>query len=146
MPVAKRGSFCYPAAVNASVSDRAVGRTLRRKQIGPFVFVDHDYPSAAAKAAHSHSWLHLTMVCRGLYSRKLGRRNFDYKSGSLSFLPIEASHTDRYAAGSKCLHVVIPGNVEKAMTSALGSQGTARGISPELSASASIALQREFRS
>jgi AraC family transcriptional regulator len=122
-----------------------LGRTLQRKEIGSFVFVHHEYPNQAARAAHFHPWLHLTIVCRGLYSRKLRRQTFDYKSGSLTFLQTNESHTDCYAAGSKCLHVVIPSNVEKALTSAFGPQGIVRAISPDLSAYASIALQREFR-
>jgi len=85
------------------------------------------------------------IVCRGLYSRRLGQQSFDFKTGSLMFLQTNESHTDRYAAGSKCLHVVIPSNVEKVLTSAFGKQGIMRGISPDLSASSSIALQREFR-
>jgi AraC-like DNA-binding protein len=63
----------------------------------------------------------------------------------MSFLQTNESHTDGYAAGSKCLHVVIPSNVEKALTSAFGSRGIVRCIFPDLSARASIALQREFR-
>jgi AraC family transcriptional regulator len=131
--------------VNDSKLSKPLGRTLQRKEIGSFVFVHHDYPSQAARATHSHPWLHLTLVCRGLYSRKLGRQSFDYKTGSLTFLQTDESHTDCYAAGSKCLHVVIPANVEKALTSAFGTQGIVRGISPDLGACASIALQREFR-
>jgi AraC family transcriptional regulator len=139
------GCICYAARVDDSKLSKPLGRTLRRKEIGSFVFVHHDYPTQAARATHSHPWLHLTLVCRGLYSRKLGRQSFDYKTGSLTFLPTNESHTDCYAAGSKCLHVVIPSNVERALTSAFGTQGIVRGISPDLSACASIALQREFR-
>lgn len=142
-PVAKCGFICYAARVNDSLN-KPLGRPLQRKEIGSFVFVQHDYPTQAARATHSHPWLHLTIVCRGLYSRGLGRQTVDYKSGSLTFLQTNESHTDRYAAGSKCLHVVIPSNVEKALTSAFGAQGNVCGISPDLSACASIALQREF--
>ena len=145
VPVAKGGSICYAAGVNDSKLSKPLGRTLRRKEIVSFVFVLHEYPRQAARGIHSHPWLHLTIVCRGLYSRKQGRQSFDYKTGSLTFLQTNESHTDCYVAGSKCLHVVIPSNVEKALTSAFGTQGIVRGISPDLSACASIALQREFR-
>jgi AraC family transcriptional regulator len=145
VPVAKCACICYAARVNDSILNKPLGRSLQRKEIGSFVFVYHDYPSRAARAAHSHPWLHLTIVCRGLYSRKMGQQSFDYKTGSLTLLQTNESHTDCYAAGSKCLHVVIPSNVEKALTSAFGTQGIVRGISPDLSACASIALQREFR-
>ena len=131
--------------MNAGELNKPLGRTLRRKEIGSFVFVHHDYPTQAVRDAHSHAWLHLTIVCRGLYSRKLGRQSFDYNTGSLTFLQTNESHTDRYAAGSRCLHVVIPSKVEKTLTSAFGSQGITRGIPPDLSASSSVALQREFR-
>ena len=131
--------------MNDSNLSKPLGRALQRKEIGSFVFVQHDYPSQAARATHSHPWLHLTIVCRGLYSRRLGQQTVDYKTGSLTFLQTDESHTDRYAAGSKCLHVVIPSIMEKALISAFGTQGIVRGISPDLSACASIALQREFR-
>jgi len=144
--VAKRGTICYAARVNDSELNKPLGRTLRRKEIGSFVFVHHDYPSQAARATHWHPWLHLTIVCRGLYTRKLGQQSFDYKTGSLTFLQTNENHSDRYAAGSKCLHVVIPSNMEKTLTSAFGNQGIMRGVSPDLSACASIALQKEFRS
>lgn len=144
-PMAKCRFICYAAHVNDSNLVKPLGRVLQRKEIGSFVFVHHDYPSQAARATHSHPWLHLTIVCRGLYSRRLGQQTVDYKTGSLTFLQTNECHTDRYAAGSKCLHVVIPANVEKALTSAFGTQGIVCGISPDLSACASIALQTEFR-
>ena len=145
VPVAKCGCICYAARVNDRELSKPLGRILQRKEIGSFVFVHHDYPGQAARATHSHPWLHLTIVCRGLYTRKLGRQSVDYKTGSVTFLQTNESHTDWYGAGSKCLHVVIPSNVEKELTSAFGPQGIAHGISPDLSAFASIALQREFR-
>ena len=143
--MAKSGCICYAAGVNDSELNKPLGRTLRRKEIGSFVFVQHDYPSQAARDTHWHPWLHLTIVYRGLYTRKLGQQSFDYKTGSLIFLRTNESHSDRYAAGSKCLHVVIPSSLEKALTSAFGNQGVMRSISPALSACACIALQREFQ-
>src|SRR5215469_12945938 len=143
--VAKSGGVCYAARVNDSELNKPLGRALQRKEIGSFVFVHHDYSSQAARDTHWHPWLHLTIVCRGLYTRKLGQQSFDYKAGSLTLLRTNESHSDRYAAGSKCLHVVIPSSLEKALTSAFGNQGMMRGISPDLGASSSIALQSEFR-
>ena len=141
----QNGFVCYAAHVNDSNWNKPLGRTLQRKEIGSFVFVQHDYPSQAARATHSHPWLHLTIVCRGLYSRRLRRQSADYKVGSATLLQTNESHTDWYGAGSKCLHIVIPSDLEKELTSAFGAQGIAHGISPDLSACASIALQREFR-
>jgi hypothetical protein len=53
------------------------------------------------------------MVHQGHYCRKLGRRTDNYQAGSLTFLRTNDSHTDSYAPGSKCLHVVIPSEVEQ---------------------------------
>ena len=84
------------------------------------------------------------MVCQGHYFRNLGRRTDNYQAGSLTFLQTNDSHTDSYAQGSKCLHVVIPSEVEQRLTRDFGIQGTGQ-IPPSLSARFSIALQREFR-
>jgi len=86
------------------------------------------------------------MVREGQYCRRLGQRTDDYEAGSLTFLQTNDSHTDSYAPGSKCLHVVIPSDVEQRLTRDFGIQGTAGQISPSLSARFSVALEREFRS
>jgi len=85
------------------------------------------------------------MVRRGHYCRKLGRRTDAYQAGSLTFLQTNDSHTDCYAPGSKCLHVVIPSEVEQRLTRDFGIQDTACRISPSLSARFSVALESEFR-
>jgi quercetin dioxygenase-like cupin family protein len=121
-----------------------LGRVLDRKKIGSFVFVSHHYPKLAERASHSHPWLHLTMVRQGHYCRKLGRRTDNYQAGSLAFLQTNDSHADSYAPESKCLHVVIPSEVEQRLTRDFGIEGTAGQIPPSLSARFSIALQIEF--
>ena len=122
-----------------------LGTVLDRKMIGSFVFVHHDYPELAERATHSHPWLHLTIVNRGYYRRKLGSRSGNYKAGSSTFLQTNDNHTDSYAPGSKCLHVVIPSEVEQRLTRDFGTQGGTIEIPPSLSVRFSIALQREFR-
>jgi AraC family transcriptional regulator len=141
----KSGHICCPASARPSGLGDPLGRVLDRKKIGSFVFVSHHYPKLAGRASHSHPWLHLTTVCRGNYCRKLGRRTDNYQVGSLTFLQTNESHTDSYAPGSKCLHVVIPSEVEQRLTRDFGIQGTVGQISPSLSARFSIALQGEFR-
>jgi AraC family transcriptional regulator len=131
--------------MKGSEPSNLLGTVLDRKKIGSFVFVHHDYPEPAERANHSHPWLHLTIVSRGYYRRKLGWRSANYKAGSLTFLPTNDSHTDSYAPGSNCLHAVIPSGVEQRLTSDFGTQGVAGEISPSLSIRFSIALQREFR-
>jgi AraC-like DNA-binding protein len=131
--------------VKGSELNNPLGTVLDRKKIGSFVFVHHAYPELAERANHSHPWLHLTIVHQGYYCRKLGWRSANYKAGSLTFLQTNDSHTDSYAPGSKCLHVVIPSEVEQRLTSDFGTQGAAGEISPRLSVRFSIALQREFR-
>jgi len=141
----KSGHICCPASARASGLSNPLGRVLDRKKIGSFVFVNHHYPKLAERASHSHPWLHLTMVRQGHYCLKLGRRTDNYQAGSLAFLQTNDSHTDSYAPGSKCLHVVIPSEVEQRLTCDFGIQGTAGQIPPSLSARFSIALQSEFR-
>jgi AraC family transcriptional regulator len=116
-----------------------------RKEIGSFVFVRHDYPEPEERGHHSHPWLHLTMVTRGHYRRKLGWQTSDYKAGSLAFLHTNAGHTDCYAPGSECLHLVIPSEVEQKLTGLFGSPATSGQVSPGLSARFFIALHREFK-
>jgi len=145
VPVARCGPFCYSAAVSESELSKPLGRTLQRKKIGSFVFVHHDYPKLAKRTSHSHPWLHLTIVRHGFYSRTLGSRNANYEAGSLSFLQTNDTHTDSYAPGSNCLHVVIPSDIEQALTRGLSPQGAADEIAVSLSARSSVALQREFR-
>jgi AraC family transcriptional regulator len=116
-----------------------------RKEVGSVVFVRHDYPQLEERGRHSHPWLHLTMVTRGHYRRELGRQTSDYKAGSLAFLHTDTGHSDSYAPGSECLHLVIPSQLEQKLTGLFGSPGTSGQVSPGLSARFFIALHREFR-
>lgn len=122
-----------------------LGNILDRKKIGSFLFVNHHYPKLAERASHSHPWLHLAIVRRGQYTRRLVRQTAHYESGSLSLLRTNDIHTDSYAPGSKCLHVVIPAELEQKLTRDFSMQGTAAEVSPNLCARFSIALQGEFR-
>src|SRR5215467_10672149 len=144
-PLAKPEHTCSPASASVSGLSIPLGRVLDRKKIGSFVFVNHHYPNLAERASHSHPWLHLTMVRQGRYCRKLGRRSDDYHAGALTFLQTNDSHTDSYAPGSKCLHIVIPSELEQRLTQDFGIQGTAGQIHPSLTARFSVALEREFR-
>lgn len=141
----KSGHICCSSSPGASELSNPLGRVLDRKKIGSFVFVSHHYPNLAERASHSHPWLHLTIVCQGHYCRKLGRRSDNCHAGSLAFLLTNDSHTDSYAPGSKCLHIVIPSEVEQRLRCGFGIPGTAGQIPPSLSARSSIALQSEFR-
>lgn len=116
-----------------------------KKEIGCFVFVRHDYPEPEERARHWHPWLHLTLVTHGHYRRTLWRQTSDYKPGTLAFLNTNAAHTDCYAPGSECLHLVIPSEVEQKLTGLFGSPRSTGQISPGLSARFFIALHREFR-
>lgn len=145
MPLGKSGHIGCPAPAGASGVNKPLGEVLDRKKIGSFVFVNHHYPKLAERASHSHPWLHLTIVRQGSYCRKLGRRTDNYQAGSLTFLQTNDSHTDSYAPGSKCLHVVIPSEVEERLVCDFAVPGPARQIPPSLSARFSIALQSEFK-
>lgn len=123
-----------------------LGRVLGRKIIGSCVFLHHEYPDLAEAALHSHPWLHLTMVLRGRYRRRVGCRTADYQAGSLSFLQTNDGHVDSYAPGSTCLHVVIPSEIEQRVSCAVGVQGRTGQLAPSLSARFFTALECEFRS
>ena len=125
-------------------SGNPVGRMLGRKRIEPFVFVHHDYPEQTEGARHSHPWLHLTMVRRGRYRREAAGRTVEYQAGSLSLLQTNDSHTDSYAPGSICLHVVIPPQLEQQLTRHIGVQGRTGQLAPSLSLRFFTALEREF--
>ncbi len=144
-PLARSKRICYPTRVKEIDLIKPLGIVLERKRIGSFVFVHHDYPELAERASHSHPWLHLTIVRQGFYSRTLGSRSADYKAGSLTLLRTNDSHADSYAAGSKCLHVVIPSDVEQRLTRDFSARGAAGEIPSGVSARSSVALQREFR-
>lgn len=123
-----------------------LGRFIDRKRIGPFVFVEHEYPELAQGASHVHPWLHLTLVRRGHYRRVLGVRATAWKAGSVAFLRAHDRHADAYAPGTRCLHVVIPAEMERKLAGGLGTRNSADEMPPSLSARFSIALQSEFRS
>lgn len=84
------------------------------------------------------------MVSRGCYRRTVGGRAVDYAVGALTLLRSDDAHADSYAAGSRCLHVVIPSVVEERLM-ALGRRVSVGKFSPELSAHFFVALQNEFR-
>jgi AraC family transcriptional regulator len=123
-----------------------LGRLLDRRRIGPFVFVEHEYPVLAEGTGHAHPWLHLTLVRRGHYRRVLGLRATAYKAGSVAFLRAHEPHTDSYAPGTKCLHVVVPAEMERKLAGDLGVHNGAAEMPTGLSARFSIALHSEFSS
>jgi AraC family transcriptional regulator len=126
--------------------DIPAGKVLGSRNIGPFLLVQHEYPTSVMKERHSHAWLHLAVVQEGFYSRVARSRRFDFRQGSLAFLESHEGHTDAYAAGSKCLHVVIPSDVEYRLSCDFRT-GVALGEAlHEVAAPASIALQHEFLS
>lgn len=124
-----------------------LGKAVARRNIGDFVFVQHFYPQFSERGPHCHPWLHLSIVQRGHYERSLGKRVSRYRSGDLALLTTEESHTDSYAPGTKCLHLVIPSNFETKLTSDFEGRGRAPNapIHP-INAAFSVSLYREFKS
>jgi AraC family transcriptional regulator len=92
------------------------GTPTARKAIGDFVFVQHVYPSRSRGPRHSHSWLHFALVQRGYYVRTVSSRVQQFRPGQLSLLATEETHSDEYAPGTKCLHLVIPAAFETKLT------------------------------
>ena len=122
-----------------------LGTPTARQAIGPFVFVQHRYPNFCRRARHSHSWLHLSLVQRGHYLRMLSNRVEQFGPGELSLLPTEETHSDEYAPGTKCLHMVIPSSFETPLTRELPARRSiAAGTKSVLNAACAVALYREF--
>lgn len=123
-----------------------LGKVIARKNVGGFVFVQHVYPRLSERGQHAHPWLHLSIVQRGSYERRLCKKTNHYRSGDVTLLTTDERHTDRYAPGSKCLHLVIPSTLEAQLTRDFAWCGRAPldPIHP-INAAFSVALYREFR-
>jgi len=102
-----------------------LGKPVARRNIGGFVFVQHLYPQFSERGQHCHPWLHLSIVQRGHYERSLRKRVSRYRSGDLALLATEESHTDSYALGTRCLHLVIPSDFETQLTRDFAGRGRA---------------------
>src|SRR5215471_9329989 len=112
-------------AMTRSRAQDWLGRAVASRNIGSFVFVQHLYPQFSKRGQHHHPWLHLSIVQRGHYERSLGKRISHYRSGNLALLTTDESHTDSYALGTKCLHLVIPSDFETQLTRDFGRRGRA---------------------
>lgn len=123
-----------------------LGKVVARRSTGSFVFVQHSYPQLSKRDPHCHPWLHLSIVQRGHYERSLGKRVSCYRSGDMGLLTTEESHTDSYAPGTKCLHLVIPSHFETQLARDFAGRGRAP-IDPihPINAAFSVALYREFK-
>ena len=122
-----------------------LGKAVVRRNIGSFVFVQHSYPQFSGRGQHSHPWLHLSIVQRGHYERRLGKRVSQYRSGAMALLATDESHTDSYAVGTKCLHLVIPSDFETQLSRDFARrERTAIDPIHPINAAFSVALYREF--
>jgi AraC-like DNA-binding protein len=123
-----------------------LGKAVARKDISGFVFVQHLYPQFSERGQHSHPWLHLSIVQRGHYVRSLGKRVNQYCAGDVALLTTDERHTDSYALGTKCLHLVISADFETQLTRDFVGRGRAP-IDPvhPINAAFSVALYREFK-
>jgi len=108
--------------------------------------VQHLYSQFSEKGQHCHPWLHLSIVQRGHYERILRKRIGHYRPGDVALLATDESHTDRYAPGTKCLHVVVPADFEMQLTRDFAGRGRAP-MDPfhPINAAFSVALYREFK-
>ena len=119
-----------------------LGVVRRYHRVESLILVEHVYPEMAARGQHAHSWFHVTLVQCGYYARVYGSREEVYSSGMLSLLPNEEQHTDRYAPGSKCLHLAVLDSVRQRLPEP-GELAT-HAIPPLLAAMFCAALQHEF--
>lgn len=122
-----------------------LGKATSRKAVNDFIFVQHLYPRLSERRQHSHPWLHLSIVQRGLYTRSLGKKISHYPAGTMALLATDDSHSDRYEPGTKCLHIVIPSHLE----TRLARDFACRGRTPltpvhPINVECSVALYREF--
>jgi AraC family transcriptional regulator len=119
---------------------------LRRRRIGSFVFVAHDYPGRSERGRHSHDWLHLAIVQRGQYVRTIGGTSRSYRPGSVSLLATGVTHGDGYAPASECLHLAVPGEFERSLLADFTqAKANCDELTPVVGAACAIALFREFR-
>src|SRR5215469_16250041 len=122
-----------------------LGIPIEWKTLGPFMFVQHLYPTTSRGSRHAHAWMLLAVVQRGHYSRTIGNRAHECRPGELSLLPAYEPHTDEYAPGSKCLHLVIPPCFAARLTSELPVQrNLATMKASPLRAASAVALYREL--
>jgi AraC family transcriptional regulator len=131
--------------VSHVTADSPGGRVKWRRAIGEFVFVEHEYPRFVERGAHSHPWLHLSIVRRGEYRRGGSTRDERFPAGSVSLLSTEEMHTDQYLTGTRCLHVVIPAALEESMVQEFPSARRRRSeCAPAVAAAFSVALCDEL--
>lgn len=119
-----------------------LGVVRRYYRAASVVLVQHDYPELAARGLHAHSWFHVTLVQRGYYARSYGGREDVYGPGTLSLLPNEDPHTDKYAPGSRCLHVAVFDSLAERLPG-VSLNGT-HAVAPIIAAQFTVALQHEF--
>jgi AraC family transcriptional regulator len=130
---------------NSNVHDW-LGEAVSRKAVGPFIFVQHLYPRLSERHHHTHPWLHLSIVQRGLYARSLGTRITQYRAGTMALLATDESHADSYAPGTKCLHMVIPSHLEARLARDFACRERAP-LAPlhPINVECSVVLYREFK-
>ena len=119
-----------------------LGVVRRHHRVGSLILVEHVYPEMAARGQHVHSWFHVTVVQCGYYARVHGFREEVYSPGTLSLLPNEDRHTDRYMPGSKCLHLAVLDSVRKRLP--VNDALATHAIPPLVAATFCAALQQEF--
>jgi AraC-like DNA-binding protein len=130
---------------NSSAQDW-LGKAVSRKAVSHFIFVQHLYPRLSERHKHTHPWLHLSIVQRGLYARSLGKKISHYRAGTMALLATDESHTDSYAPGTKCLHMVIPSHLETRLILDFASRSRTP-LTPvhPINVECSVALYREFK-
>jgi len=119
-----------------------LGIVRKYNRLAGAVLVQHEYPVLAKRDRHSHSWFHITIVQRGYYMRTHGSREEVYAPGTLSLLPNEDEHTDKYLPGSRCLHVAVLDTVQKRLP--VNDRTGSHCVSPLLGAHFCAALLHEF--
>src|SRR5438270_1367411 len=84
------------------------GTLVRNRTSGIWIIREHHYPDGLSLTQHSHKNAYLTVVLYGDYVEACRGAEENCGPGAIRFLPAGESHSDRYQAATRCLHVEIP--------------------------------------
>src|SRR5579864_862928 len=84
------------------------GKLIRQRTSGILKIREHHYPEGLALPQHTHESAYMTVVLYGDYVESCAGSEESCGPGAIRFLPAGESHSDRYVAATRCLHVQIP--------------------------------------
>jgi len=104
------------------------GRLIRERASGMLKIREHHYPAGLVLPVHAHESAYLTVVLYGDYMERCVGEEESCGPGAIRFLPAGESHSDKYEAATRCLHVEIPaailGRLRELEFDVIGTVGT----------------------